>query len=93
MNLDELTEAFRKAMVDTFIPEIRQLRADMQKQNAELRGEISALREEMHVQNAALREDMKEIKGALNVVLHRLDVADRVAKLEGQVEYLLKKAS
>lgn len=82
MKIEELTEAFRKALVDTFIPEIRLLR-----------GEMQALREEMQAQNAALREEMKEIKGALNVILHRLDVADRVAKLEGQVEYLLKKAS
>ena len=82
MKIEELTEAFRKAMVDTFIPEIRQLRE-----------EICGLRGEMQAQNAALREEMKEIKGALNVILHRLDVADRVAKLEGQMEYLLKKAS
>ncbi|OGH56049.1 MAG: hypothetical protein A3G34_13210 [Candidatus Lindowbacteria bacterium RIFCSPLOWO2_12_FULL_62_27] len=93
MKIEELTEAFRKAMVDTFIPEIRQLREEICGLRGEMQAQNAALRGEMQAQNAALREEMKEIKGALNVILHRLDVADRVAKLEGQMEYLLKKAS
>ena len=93
MKIEELTEAFRKAMVDTFIPEIRQLREEIRQLREDMQTQNAQLREEMRTQNAQLREEMKEIKGSLNVILHRLDVADRVSKLEGQVEFLLKKAS
>lgn len=89
----EIVEAFRKAMVDVLVPEIR-----------EVKGEVGELRKEMNDRFAKMDErfaknderwanlmaDMRELRAATNLLLSKVDVADRVVRLEVRVDHLEK---
>lgn len=102
-------EGLRKVMVETLVPEIRELRAEMASTRVEIKKEmderfarsdarLEAFQKDANTRFEAVLREIRTVAerqaaadGKLDLVLHRLDVADRVAKLEGEVAVLLRK--
>ncbi|MEW6007530.1 MAG: hypothetical protein AB1595_05195 [bacterium] len=103
MGVKELTEAFRKAMVDVLVPELRELRQEMNlrfeevnKRFEEVNKRFEELYREMDRRFIEVHKEISLVKGeisATNKILERiwdrLDLVERVAKLEDRTELIL----
>ena len=78
----DVYEGVRKAMLEVFIPEIKKLQEEV----AELRGDMNLRFSEMNLKFEKLEQGQKAI-------LDKLDLAQRLAKLEGQFAELSKKVA
>lgn len=85
---DGLFEAVRRALVEVFVPEIRGLKEEVSELRTGLRTEIGELRTE-------LRTEIATVNGKLDILINMmkpaLAVTEKVSRLEGQVEYLMKR--
>ncbi|MEW6482610.1 MAG: hypothetical protein AB1397_06405 [bacterium] len=96
MGVKELTEAFRKAMVDVLVPELREFRQEMSLRFEEVNKRFEELYREMDGRFIEVHKEISLVKGeisATNKILERiwdrLDLAERVAKLEDRTELIL----
>lgn len=74
MKPSDFVEALRKVLVETLVPEIRELRREMDER-------FAAMQKQIDERFAATQKQLARIEG----------VADRVARIEGQIAALMGK--
>ncbi|MEW5693579.1 MAG: hypothetical protein AB1765_09825 [Candidatus Hydrogenedentota bacterium] len=91
----DFVEALRKVIVETLIPEIRELREDsdrrfeaMQKQ---MDDRFNVMQKQMDNRFNAVQQQLQFHSELLRKIIDKLDVAERVNKLEASVDMISRK--
>lgn len=96
MSSKEIYEAFRKALVDILIPEIKELQKGqvrLENKVESLTGKVESLTSEVASLGKEMNLRFEMLERGQKAILDKLDLAQRVAKLETRLDEISKKVA